>query len=105
MKQENSGKHFYLRSNRYSAHVTISQVFAALSAGRVSAVEYCVPSFFEANVAQNLRLERLERGRFPSKFGLHSHDLLLKFIHFRVREKGRGRRRSDATTSATFGTQ
>ena len=75
-------------------------MLAALGAGRVSAVEHGVPSFFEANVAENLRLERLERRRFPPQLGFHSNDLLLEFRHFRVREKSSGG--AEATASATF---
>ena len=77
-------------------------MLAALSTRRMSAVEYRVPSFFEANIAQNFRLERLQRGRFPPQLRLHSHDLLLEFVHFRIGQKSRRRRGPDATNGATF---
>ena len=72
-------------------------MLAAFGAGRVPAVEHGVPSFFEANVAQHLRLERFQRGRLSAQFRFHANDLLLEFAHFRVGEEAGGR---EATTGA-----
>ena len=80
-----SGEHFNFGSDLDSAHVAVGEMFAAFGAGRVSAVEHRVPSLFEANVAQHLRLERFERRGFSPQFGFHSDDLLLQFGHFGVR--------------------